>query len=90
MFSDEVQVVGMPLHLSTVKVKRSFKLRGWDCNVLESSEFSLISRGLKCNVRCITSGILEALSRRRNKSRTQYCFAYFLFPVVQKHLSIVH
>lgn len=90
MFSDEVQVVGMPPQLSTVKTKRPFQLRGWDCNVLDSSEFSLISSGLRCNVRHITAGILEALSRGRNESRTTCGFAYCLFPVVQKHPSIVH
>lgn len=84
VFVDEVQVVGMPPQLSTVKAKRPFQLRGWDCNVLECSEFSLIAAG------CSPAGILEALSRGRNESRTQYCSAYPLFPVVQKHPSIVH
>lgn len=68
VFADEVEVVGIPPQLSTVKATRPFQLRGWDCNVLESSEFSLMSRGLRCNVRCSTTGILEALSRGRNES----------------------
>lgn len=47
-------------------------------------------RGLRCNVRCSPAGILEALSRGRNESRTQYSSASLLFLVVQKHPSIVH